>query len=70
LPQSKDIAQAFLKEAEADLRSARLLLVGEEYSQTIGFRLSVTETDARDALDKAEYVHRTVMTFLRQRYGL
>jgi HEPN domain-containing protein len=35
LPQNKDIAQAFLKEAEADLRSARLLLAGEEYSQTI-----------------------------------
>ena len=142
MPQNKDIAQAFLKEAEADLRSARLLLAGEEYSQTIvhcqhavekilkaalalrniiitrqhavsgdfmaaypdfpeagdvGLLASALEkegtrteypffgrpdlpiwipserydeTDARDALDKAEYVHRTVMTFLRQRYEL
>jgi len=35
LPDLKQIAQAFLKEARADLRSARLLLAGKEYSQTI-----------------------------------
>ena len=34
LPHHRDIAQAF-KEAQADLRSAKLLLAGKEYSQTI-----------------------------------
>ena len=32
---NKEIAQAFIKEAEADIRSAKLLLSGKEYSQTI-----------------------------------
>ena len=35
MPDLKQIAQAFLKEARADLRSARLLFTGKEYSQTI-----------------------------------
>ncbi len=35
MPTHKEIAQAFLKEAETDLRSARLLLSAKEYSQTI-----------------------------------
>jgi HEPN domain-containing protein len=35
LPGNKEIAQAFIKEAEADIRSAKLLLSGKEYSQTI-----------------------------------
>jgi hypothetical protein len=47
LPQSKDIAQAFLKEAEANLRSARLLLAGEEYSQTIVHCQHAVETKGR-----------------------
>lgn len=35
MPKHKDIARALLKEAEADLRSARLLLNGREFSQSI-----------------------------------
>jgi len=35
LSSNKDIARAFLIEAAADLRSARLLLSGKEYSQSI-----------------------------------
>ena len=139
---NRDIAQAFLKEAETDLRSARLLLAGGEYSQVIvhcqhavektlkaalalrniiitrqhavspdfvtafadfpeanqislaaselekeGTRTEYpffgrpdlpvwipseryNEADARDALDKAEYVYSTIVAFARQRYGL
>ena len=139
---NKDIARAFLIEAAADLRSARLLLSGKEYSQSIvhcqhaaektlkaalalrniiitrqhavspdfvaafpdlteanqialavsalekeGTRTEYpffgrtdlpiwipseqyTEADARDALEKAEYVHQVVVAFLRQQYGL
>ncbi len=145
MPGIRDIARAFLKEAEADLRSARLLLAGKEYSQTIvhcqhavekilkaalalrniiitrqhtvspdfvaafpdfgeadqvalavsalekeGTRTEypffgradlpiwipseqyteATEADARDALERAEYVHQAVVTFLRHKYGL
>jgi len=142
LPGNKEIAQAFIKEAEADIRSARLLLSGKEYSQTIvhcqhavekilkaalalrniiitrqhvvspdfvavfsdleevnqiGLAVSAlekegtrteypffgrpdlpiwipseqyNEADAKDALGKAEYVYRTVITFLRQKYNL
>jgi HEPN domain-containing protein len=29
-----------------------------------------TEADARDALEKAEYVYQVVVAFLRQQYGL
>jgi len=142
LPGNKEIAQAFIKEAEADLRSARLLLVGKEYSQAIVHCQDATEKilkaalalrniiitrqriispdfvatfsdlaevdqigvaasalekegtrteypffgrpdlpiwipseqyneeDAKDAMEKAEYVYRTVMTFLRLKYDL
>lgn len=35
MPDHKDIARAFLKEAAADPRAARLLLAGKKYSQTI-----------------------------------
>jgi HEPN domain-containing protein len=142
LPANKDIARAFLKEAESDLRSARLLLAGREYSQTIAHCQHATEkilkaalalrniiitkqhvvsanfvtafsdlqeanqiamavstlekegtrteypffgrpdlpiwipseeyneADAKDAMEKAEYVYQTVMVFLRQKYSL
>jgi HEPN domain-containing protein len=140
LPGNKEIAQAFIKEAEADVRSAKLLLSGKEYSQTIvhcqhavekilkaalalrniiitkqhvvspdfvavfsdlgevnqiGLAVSAlekegtrteypffgrpdlpvwipseqyNEADAKDAIEKAEYVYQTVMAFLRQKY--
>jgi len=35
LPGNREIIEAFIKEAEADLRSAWLLLTGKEYSQTV-----------------------------------
>ena len=139
---NKEIAQAFIKEAEADIRSAKLLLSGKEYSQTIvhcqhavekilkaalalrniiitkqhvvspdfvaafsdlgevnqiGLAVSAlekegtrteypffgrpdlpiwipseeyNEADAKDAIGKVEYVYRTVMAFLCQKYNL
>ena len=142
MPGNKEIAQAFIKEAEADIRSARLLLSGKEYSQTIvhcqhavekilkaalalrniiitrqhvvspdfvavfsdleevnqiGLAVSAlekegtrteypffgrpdlpiwipseqyNEADAKDAIEKAEYVYQTVMAFLCQKYDL
>jgi len=142
MPDNKDIARAFFKEAEADLRSARLLLVGQEYSQVVvhcqhavektlkgalvlrniiitrqhavspdfvtafsdfpeanqialaaselekeGTRTEYPffgrpdlpiwipseqyrEADARNALDKAEYVYSTIIAFVRRRYRL
>ena len=142
MPGNREIVEAFIKEAEADLRSARLLLTGKEYSQTVvhcqhavekilksalAFRnIIITkqhvvspdfvvafpdlaeanqiamaasslekegtrteypffgrsdipiwipseqykEGDARDALEKAEYVYQTVMAFLKEKYGL
>jgi len=142
LPGNKEIAQAFIKEAEADIRSAKLLLSGKEYSQTIvhcqhavekilkaalalrniiitkqhvvspdfvaafsdlgevnqiGLAVSAlekegtrteypffgrpdlpiwipseeyNEADAKDAIGKVEYVYRTVMAFLCQKYNL
>jgi HEPN domain-containing protein len=50
LPANKDIARAFLKEAESDLRSARLLLAGREYSQTIAHCQHATEKILKAAL--------------------
>ena len=142
MPGNKEIAQAFIKEAEADIRSAKLLLSGKEYSQTIvhcqhavekilkaalalrniiitkqhvvspdfvaafsdlgevnqiGLAVSAlekegtrteylffgrpdlpiwipseeyNEADAKDAIEKVEYVYRTVMAFLCQKYNL
>lgn len=142
MPGNKEIAQAFIKEAEADIRSAKLLLSGKEYSQTIvhcqhavekilkaalalrniiitkqhvvspdfvaafsdlgevnqiGLAVSAlekegtrteypffgrpdlpiwipseeyNEADAKDAIGKVEYVYRTVMAFLCQKYNL
>lgn len=142
MPDNKDIAKAFLKEAEADLRSARLLLNGSEYSQCIvhcqhavekilkaalalrniiitrqhavspdfvaafadfaeahqialaasalekeGTRTEYpffgrtdlpiwipseqyTEADAKDALQKTEYVHQTIVAFVQQKYQI
>ena len=142
MPGNKEIAQAFIKEAEADIRSAKLLLSGKEYSQTIvhcqhavekilkaalalrniiitkqhvvspdfvaafsdlgevnqiGLAVSAlekegtrteypffgrpdlpiwipseeyNEADAKDAIEKVEYVYGTVMAFLCQKYNL
>jgi HEPN domain-containing protein len=50
LPTSKDIARAFFKEAESDLRSAKLLLSGKEYSQTITHCQHATEKILKAAL--------------------
>jgi HEPN domain-containing protein len=44
------MAQAFIKEADADLRSARLLLAGKEYSQTIMHCQYATEKILKAAL--------------------
>lgn len=50
MPGNKEIAQAFIKEADADLRSARLLLAGKEYSQTIMHCQHATEKILKAAL--------------------
>lgn len=142
MPGNKEIAQAFIKEAEADIRSAKLLLSGKEYSQTIvhcqhavekilkaalalrniiitkqhvvspdfvaafpdlgevnqiGLAVSAlekegtrteypffgrpdlpiwipseqyNEEDAKDALEKSEYVYQTMITILREKYNI
>lgn len=46
----KDIAKALLREAEADLNSARLLLVGGEYSRAIAHCQHTVEKALKAAL--------------------
>ena len=50
MPRHKDIAKALLKEAKADLNSAKLLLAGGEYSRAISHCQHTAEKALKAAL--------------------
>ena len=73
LPRNREITRAYLKEAAADVNSAKLLIAGTEHPFFGRPDLPIwipsecyDRADAEDALAKAKYVFGTVGALLRE----